>query len=67
MKSSRTAKSAPMSADAYAGFLKLLLTPGGTPPRPSTDLDAYLRYASARSPLSADTRRALGQSAAQAA
>jgi hypothetical protein len=65
--SSRTASRAPMSADAYAGFLKLLLTPVSKPVVISADIEAYLRYASAREPLSATARRALGQPADRAA
>ncbi len=33
-----------MSPDAYAGFLRLLLTPLSREPLPSKELDAYLRY-----------------------
>lgn len=33
-----------MNPDAYAGFLRLLLTPLSDEPRPSKELDAYLRY-----------------------
>ena len=47
----RTVKPARMSADAYAGFLKLWLTPSTREPRPSAEVDAYLRYANERSPL----------------
>ena len=65
--SSRTASRAPMSADAYAGFLKLLLTPVSKPVVLSADIEAYLSYASAREPLSAASRRALGQPADRAA
>jgi hypothetical protein len=54
-------RSAPMSADAYAGFLKLWITPSRKTPASSPEIDAYLRYASERSPLSAISRRALGQ------
>jgi len=50
----KTERSAPMSPDAYAGFLKLLLTPGGRVPRPSTDVDAYLQHANERDPLPLD-------------
>ncbi len=55
----RTATS--MSPDAYAGLLKLLLTPGGRLPAPSADVDAYIRHANRAEPLSAASRRALGQ------
>jgi len=64
---SRTAKAAPMNADAYAGFLKLLLTPLGKVPAPSPELEAYLRYASEREPFSPAARRALGQPTDRAA
>lgn len=40
-----------MSADAYAGFLKLLITPAGTLPERSPEINAYLRYVSERAPL----------------
>lgn len=33
-----------MSDDAYAGFIRLLLTPLSQAPRPSEELDAYLRF-----------------------
>lgn len=33
-----------MNADAYAGFLRLMLTPLSKDPKPSKELDAYLRY-----------------------
>lgn len=33
-----------MSPDAYAGFLRLMLTPLSREPRPSKELEAYLRY-----------------------
>lgn len=36
-----------MSADAYAGFIRLLLTPLHREPKPSRDLDAYLRFLAA--------------------
>ena len=50
-----------MSPDAYAGFLKLLLTPASRVPRPSAELDAYLAYLSAREPLSDTARMIIGQ------
>ncbi len=58
---------AAMSPDAYAGFLKLLLTPASKVPQPSPELDAYLRYLNREEPLSDTTRRALGQPTQQAA
>jgi hypothetical protein len=63
----RTRSSTPMSADAYAGFLKLWLTPSSRMPKPSAEVDAYLRHVSAREPLSEECRRALGQPTEQAA
>lgn len=33
-----------MSPDAYAGFIRLLLTPLSGEPSPSRDLDAYLKF-----------------------
>jgi hypothetical protein len=50
-----------MSPDAYAGLLRLLLTPGGILPKPSADVDAYIEHANRTEPLSAVSRRALGQ------
>ena len=63
----RTPRSTRMSADAYAGFLKLLLTPAGKVPRPSQDVDASLRHVNAVSPLSEATRRFIGQPTGRAA
>lgn len=40
-----------MSADAYAGFLKLLLTPTNQVPAMSPDVVAYLEYANQQEPL----------------
>ena len=56
-----------MSADAYAGFLKLWLTPASKLPTASAEVDAYLRHANKREPLSTTSRRALGQPTEQAA
>ena len=39
------------SDDAYAGFLKLLITPAGTLPERSPEIDAYLRHVSEHAPL----------------
>lgn len=61
------ANTAPMSPDAYAGFLKLLLTPTHTVPRPSADIDAYLAYVADRDPLPESVRRILGQPTVEAA
>ncbi len=40
-----------MDADAYAGFLKLLLTPTSRVPTMTADVEAYLRYANHRDPV----------------
>ena len=60
-------KRAPMSADAYAGFLKLWLTPAHRLPEITPDVEAYLRYVGEREPLSDATREALGQPTRRAA
>ena len=65
--STRAARNAPMSADAYAGFLKLLLTPASKVPTITPDIAAYLRYVGETEPLSDESRRALGQQTVQAA
>lgn len=52
---------APMSADAYAGFLKLWLTPAHKEPAMTPEVEAYLRHASRAEPLSDEVRAALGQ------
>lgn len=39
-----------MDSDAYAGFLKLLLTPLSRVPSMSADIEAYLRYSNRREP-----------------
>lgn len=46
-----------MNEDAYAGFLKLWLTPGSRMPSASPELDAYLKHANKREPLPADLCR----------
>jgi hypothetical protein len=63
----RNAKAGPMNADAYAGFLKLWLTPVGKLPATTPEIEAYLRHASEREPLSPAARRALGQPTDRAA
>ncbi|HEX2081635.1 MAG TPA: hypothetical protein VHG08_28285 [Longimicrobium sp.] len=60
-------KRAPMSADAYAGFLKLWLTPAHRLPEMTPEVEAYLRHANEREPLSDATREALGQPTRRAA
>ncbi len=57
MKKHRT----PMSPDAYAGFLKLWLTPAHKEPEMTPEVEAYLRHASKCEPLSGETRAVLGQ------
>lgn len=56
-----------MSADAYAGFLKLWLTPAHKEPKMTPEVEAYLREASQREPLSDDVRQALRQPVRRAA
>ena len=56
-----------MSPDAYAGFLRLLLTPGGRMPKQTADVQAYIRHANQTEPLSAAARRALGEPTDRAA
>ena len=60
-------RNVPMSNDAYAGFLRLLLTPDNEVPRESAELDAYLLWSSHREPLSDEVRRVLGQTTVEAA
>jgi hypothetical protein len=67
MRNPNRTKKTSMSADAYAGFLKLLLTPVTQVPRRSPELDAYLRYLNEREPLSDATREAIGLSSKHAA
>lgn len=56
-----------MNADAYAGFLKLLLTPTSKIPPMSAELDAYLRYANEREPVPITASRSIGSRSKQAA
>lgn len=65
-RSANTAR-APMSPDAYAGFLKLLLSPTHRLPVDDQDVDAYIRHSNRVDPLSAATRRFIGQPADRAA
>ncbi len=60
-------KPALMSPDAYAGFLKLWLTPAHKLPSINAEVDAYLRHVSEREPLSDNVRRSLGQPTRKAA
>ncbi|HEX2206196.1 MAG TPA: hypothetical protein VHG93_00825 [Longimicrobium sp.] len=66
-KRSFAPKPAPMDADAYAGFLKLWLTPAHKLPRLDDEIRAYLRHVSDREPLGSESRRALGQPTHRAA
>lgn len=61
MKKHSSPRRAPMSADAYAGFLKLWLTPAHKVPPITPEVEAYLRHASQQEPLSDNARGALGQ------
>ena len=60
-------KRARMSDDAFAGFLKLWLTPAHKLPSLDDEVRAYLRHVSDREPLGEESRRALGQPTRQAA
>jgi hypothetical protein len=60
-------KHRPMSPDAYAGFLKLWLTPAHREPKMTPEVEAYLRHVSEREPLSDDVRTVLGQPTRKAA
>jgi hypothetical protein len=60
-------KPAPMDADAYAGFLKLWLTPTHKLPSLDEEIRAYLRHVSEREPLNEESRRALRQPTRKAA
>lgn len=63
----RAAGKTEMSPDAYAGFLKLLLTPPSRLPAPSPEIDAYLAHLSRHEPLPDNVRRILGQPTVEAA
>lgn len=58
---------APMSNDAYAGFLRLLLTPSSKAVSMTQDVRAYLSYVEQCEPLSDIARIAMGQMTVQAA
>ena len=60
-------KRSKMSPDAYAGFLKLWLTPAERTPRLTSEVRAYLRHVEEREPLSREARRALGHTTDRAA
>ena len=61
------AKTSRMDADAYAGFLKLWLTPANRVPAMTPEVEAYLRHANEREPLNETSRDALCQPARRAA
>ncbi|HST58215.1 MAG TPA: hypothetical protein VLK84_06005 [Longimicrobium sp.] len=56
-----------MSADAYAGFLKLWLTPAHKVPPITPEVEAYLRHANQQQPLNDESRRVLDQTLRKAA
>jgi hypothetical protein len=66
-RTTRSATHAPMSPDAYAGFLRLWITPASKLPPRSPEVDAYVSFVSAREPLSAESRRLLGRPSRNAA
>lgn len=63
----RSPKAGRMGPDAYAGFLKLWLTPATRQVEISGDVEAYLRHVGDREPLSDATRRAAGLPTGRAA
>lgn len=63
----RNSQRAEMSPDAYAGFLRLLLTPDHRVPSPSAELDAYLEYRSEVDPLPENVQFILGHPVVEAA
>lgn len=56
-----------MSPDAYAGFLKLLLTPTSREPSLSAEVQAYLEYANEQEPTPLLERCGLSDSPKRAA
>lgn len=56
-----------MSPDAYAGFLRLLLTPADQVPASSPELEAYLSYRSRMDPLPDNVQHILGHPVVEAA
>jgi hypothetical protein len=62
-----SSRRAPMSADAYAGFLKLWLTPAHKAPAITPEVEAYLRHANQQAPLNDESRRVLEQTTRKAA
>jgi hypothetical protein len=47
----KSAGAGSMDPEAYAGFLRLLLTPASRVPSLTSDVEAYLRYANRREPV----------------
>jgi hypothetical protein len=56
-----------MDAEAFAGFLRLWITPPGRDVRPSPEVEAYLRYVAEHSPLTPAGLRTLGSHTDRAA
>ncbi|HVH14018.1 MAG TPA: hypothetical protein VM759_13240 [Longimicrobium sp.] len=67
MKKHTSPRRAPMSADAYAGFLKLWLTPTHKLPPITPEVEAYLRHANRQEPLTDEVREVLGHPTRRAA
>jgi len=68
MKRNRvTADSGRMNHEEFAGFLRLWLNSPSRELRDSPEVNAYLRFAAEREPLSMISRRALGQTTERAA
>lgn len=63
MKKHASPRPAPMSADAYAGLLKLWLTPLDKVPAITPDVEAYLRHLDRQEPLNDESRRVLAKAA----
>ncbi len=67
MQKHTSPRRAPMSADAYAGFLKLWLTPAHKAPAITPEVEAYLHHANQQAPLNDESRRVLDQTLRKAA
>ena len=61
MRRLTTARSRTLSPDAYAGFLKLWLTPSYRLPEITPEIEAYLHHTNEREPLSPALQLAIGQ------
>lgn len=66
-RSARNNDETRMSPDAYAGFLRLWITPASRIPPRSPEVDAYVSHVNTREPLSARSRRMLGEPSRNAA